>query len=198
VQTLRQVPTLLNSQSARKLKFPLGPERSQYMPTLISRDEALATIKEEGGTPECLMCAIRDRKVGATYAVFEDNDILVLLPRYVRRWGHLVVMPRRHMVTYSGITLSLWARVNAEALRAARMLEQIRSPLRIYITSTGSSAGELIQTSMHLHVHVIPLYDNHDRPADVFSWQSGVYVGSHQEFEELRQEYATAWATVTA
>jgi len=165
------------------------------MPTLISRDEALARIRAEGGAPPCLMCAIRDRQVGATVAVFEDDDILVLLPRYVRRWGHVVVMPRAHVVTYTGVTPALWARMNADALKAARMLERLRSPLRIYITSTGSSAGELAQTSMHLHVHVIPLFDDHDRPADVFSWQGGVLVGEPVEWEALRAEYARAWQT---
>ncbi|MBL8623687.1 MAG: HIT family protein [Myxococcales bacterium] len=169
------------------------------MPTLISRDEALARIRAEGGSPPCLMCAIRDRQVGATYAVHEDDDILVLLPRYVRRWGHVVVMPRAHVVTYTGVTSALWARINADALHAAKMLERIRQPLRVYVTSTGSSAGELTQTSMHLHVHVIPLYDDHDRPADVFSWQGGVWVGEPDEWQALRDEYAAAWrAAVTA
>lgn len=163
------------------------------MPTLITRDEALARIREEGNSPACLMCAIRDRRVGATHVVFEDEDILVFLPRYVRRWGHIVVMPRAHVVTYTGVAANLWVRINDDALRAARMLERIRSPLRIYITSTGSSAGELTQTSMHLHVHVIPLYDNHDRPADVFSWQTGVYVAEPAEWEALRQDYARVW-----
>ncbi len=164
------------------------------MPTLISRDEALARIRREGGEPACLMCAIRDRQVGSTHAVFEDDDMLVFLPRYVRRWGHLVVMPREHVVTYAGVSPSLWARMNSDALHAAQLLERVRSPLRIYITSTGSSAGELTQTSMHLHIHVIPLFDNADRPADVFSWQAGVYVAEDDEWEALRAEYAAAWS----
>ena len=164
------------------------------MPTLITRDEALARIRAEGGAPSCLMCAIRDRGVGATHAVFEDDEILVFLPRYVRRWGHVVVMPRAHVVTYAGVSPELWGRMNTEALRAARMLERICSPLRIYITSTGSSAGELTQTSMHLHIHVIPLHDNLDRPADVFSWQAGVLVADHDEWEALRQDYVRAWS----
>src|SRR4051812_16391716 len=164
------------------------------MPTVISRDEALARIRAEGGSPACLMCAVRDRRVGATYAVYEDEDILVLLPRYVRRWGHLDVMPNRHVTTYTGTEPALWARIKNDALHAAKMLERIRSPLRIYVTSTGSSAGELTQTSMHLHVHVIPLYDDHDRPADVFSWQGGVTVADHDEWEALRGEYAREWA----
>jgi diadenosine tetraphosphate (Ap4A) HIT family hydrolase len=169
------------------------PGRSLRVPTLITRDEALARIRAEGGQPPCLMCAIRDRRVGATYAVFEDEEILVLLPRYVRRWGHVVVMPRAHVITYTEVAPALWTRVNAEALRAARMLEQLRMPRRIYVTSTGSSAGELTQSSLHLHVHVIPLFDSEDRPADVFSWQAGVYTAEHDEWEALRAEYVTAW-----
>ena len=164
------------------------------MPTVISRDEALARIRAEGGSPPCLMCAVRDRAVGPTYAVYEDADILVMLPRYVRRWGHIVVMPRAHVTTYTGIDHAAWARINSDALHAAKMLERLCSPLRIYVTSTGSSAGELTQTSMHLHVHVIPLYDNHDRPADVFSWQGGVTVAEHDEWEALRTTYAREWA----
>ncbi len=163
------------------------------MPQLISRDEALARIRAEGASPPCLMCAVRDRQVGPTYAVYEDDEILVLLPRYVRRWGHVVVMPRAHVTTYTGVTPALWSRINADALHAAKMLERIKDPLRIYVTSTGSSAGELTQTSMHLHVHVIPLYDRDDRPADVFSWQTGVFVADPDEWEALRDEYARAW-----
>ena len=165
------------------------------MPTLISRDEALARIRRDGGEPACLMCAIRDRQISSTHAVFEDDDLLVFLPRYVRRWGHLVVMPKQHVVTYGGVSPSLWARMNTDALHAARLLERLRSPLRIYITSTGSSAGELTQTSMHLHIHVIPLFDNADRPADVFSWQAGVYVAEDDEWELLRAEVAGAWTS---
>jgi diadenosine tetraphosphate (Ap4A) HIT family hydrolase len=165
------------------------------MPTLIPRHEALARIREEGGSPPCLMCAIRERRVGATYAVFEDDEVLVLLPRYVRRWGHVVVMPQAHVTSYTGTEGALWARVNAEALRAAQMLERIRAPLRFYVASTGSSAGELTQSSLHLHVHVIPLFDSVDRPADVFSWQAGVYVAEHEEWEALRVEYAAAWGS---
>jgi diadenosine tetraphosphate (Ap4A) HIT family hydrolase len=139
------------------------------------------------------MCAIRERRVGETHAVFEDEEILVLLPRYVRRWGHVVVMPQAHVTSYTGVNAALWSRINAEALHAAQMLERIRAPKRIYVASTGSSAGELTQSSLHLHVHVIPLYDTEDRPADVFSWQAGVYVAEHDEWEALRLEYAQAW-----
>ncbi len=165
------------------------------MPTLISRAEALDRIRREGGVPTCLMCAVRDRAVGAVHAVFEDDEALVMLPRYVRRWGHAMVMPKAHVTSFAEVDPLAWARVNALAHKAARVVERVQRPRRCYVASTGSSAGELTQSSMHLHVHVIPLYEADDKPSSIFSWQEGVYVAEPDEWEALRAAYADAWAT---
>ncbi|MCA9707678.1 MAG: HIT family protein [Myxococcales bacterium] len=166
------------------------------MPQLISRDEALARIRAEGGEPPCLMCAIRDGRVGPTYAVYEDADMLVLLPRYVRRWGHLMVMPKAHVVSYAQVEPAAWLECCRLGLHAARVIEHVRAPRRCYIASTGSSAGELTQTSRHLHLQVIPLYLPDDKPADIFSWSEGVYVAEPDEWEALRQAYREAWTSL--
>lgn len=157
------------------------------MPTLISRAEALARIEAEGGTPACLMCAIRDERVGPLHTLHDRDGVLAFLPRYVRRWGHVTVMPRVHVTTYEEIDASLWAETSRIAFELARAVERALKPRRVYLASTGSSAGkDLLQTSAHLHAHVIPIYDADDRPSDVFSWQDGVYVAEGAEWEELR------------
>lgn len=167
------------------------------MPRLISRSEALARIRDEGGRPECLMCAIRDRQVGPVYAVHEDANMLVLLPRYVRRWGHLVVMPKVHVTSYDEVDLADWLECSRLALHAARVIERLQKPRRCYIASTGSSAGtELTQTSRHLHLHVIPVYDPDDKPSDIFSWSEGVYVAEAEEWEALRATYRETWTSL--
>ena len=163
------------------------------MPTVISREEALRRIVEEGGRPPCLMCAILGRRVGAVHVIHEDEQILVMLPRYVRRWGHVMVIPRAHVTTFSGVDASVWARTTSVAHQAARMVERVMQPLRCYMASVGSSAGELAQTSMHLHMHVIPLFQAEDRPAEVFSWAEGVLVGEPDEWAELQQRYCAVW-----
>ena len=167
------------------------------MPTLIPRAEALARIRAEGGEPACLMCAIRDRKVGATHVVYEDDEQLVSLPRYVRRWGQITITPKLHVTSFAEVDDRVWARSNALALQAARIVEEVMKPRRCYVASTGSSAGELTQTSMHLHIHVIPLYVADDKPADIFSWSEGVYVADDAEWEELRARYVSVWARAT-
>lgn len=164
------------------------------MPTLITRAEALRRIQEEGGAPSCLMCAIAERRVGAVHVVFEDPELLVMLPRYVRRWGHVMVTPREHVTRFDGVDAALWTRTSQLAHQAARMVERVMRPRRCYVASTGSSAGELTQTSQHLHIHVIPLYEPDDRPSDIFSWAEGVYVGEPAEWAELVARYRAVWA----
>lgn len=166
------------------------------VPRLISRADALASIRREGGRPQCLMCAIRDRAVGPVYAVHEDEHMLVMLPRYVRRWGHLMIMPKAHVVSYSEVDPAVWLEACRLSLHAARVIEQVQAPRRCYVASTGSSAGELTQTSQHLHVHVIPLYEPDDKPADIFSWSEGVWVGEPAEWEALRDAYREAWVAL--
>ena len=163
------------------------------MPTLISRDEALARIREECGVPRCLMCAIRDGRAGKTVLVADEDEVMLVLPRYVRRWGHAMAMPKPHVTSFVEVGDVLWERTNAMALRAARMIERTRRPRRCYLASTGSSAGELTQTSVHLHIHVIPLHEPDDKPSDIFSWSGGVWVADDREWEELRLSYVEAY-----
>jgi histidine triad (HIT) family protein len=163
------------------------------MPTLISRAEALARIEREGGGPRCLMCAIAAGKVGDLHVVYEDEEQLVSLPRYVRRWGHVSIMPKAHVTSFAEVSPALWARSSTLAHIAARVVERVRKPLRVYVASTGSSAGEITQSSMHLHIHVIPLYEPDDKPSSIFSWQEGVWVGEPEEWRELTEAYRAAW-----
>jgi diadenosine tetraphosphate (Ap4A) HIT family hydrolase len=165
------------------------------MPRLIPRAEALDRIRREGGEPECLMCAILDRRVGPVHVVYEDEAMLVMLPRYVRRWGHAMVVLKAHVTSYTEVELAVWLEANRLALVTARVIEHVQRPRRCYVASTGSSAGaELTQTSRHLHVHVIPLYEPDDKPADIFSWSEGVYVGEPEEWEALAASYRAVWA----
>lgn len=163
------------------------------MPTLISRAEALARIRRDAGEPACLMCAICARAAGPVHVIWEDDEQLVSLPGYVRRWGHVMVTPKQHVTSYAEVDPQLWARTSALAHRAARVVERVLAPRRVYMASTGSSGGELTQTSRHLHIHVIPIYEADDRPSSVFSWSEGVYVGAPDEWAALQARLRTEW-----
>jgi diadenosine tetraphosphate (Ap4A) HIT family hydrolase len=163
------------------------------MPTLIPRDEALQRIRDEVGDGRCLMCAVRDDRAGDRWVVDEDDELLLFLPRYVRRWGQMLVVLKPHVTRYHEVDPRLWSRASTWALRAACVVERHMHPLRCYVTSTGSAAGELTQSSAHVHIHVIPVYDREDRPRDVFSWADGVYVGEPAEWRALQAVYRELW-----
>jgi histidine triad (HIT) family protein len=162
------------------------------MPQIIPREEALRRIIAEGGSPVCLMCAIRDRNVGDTHVIFEDDEFLVMLPRYVRRWGHVMIMPKVHVTSFMTIKPDIFIRMSVLSLQCSRMVERVQKPRRVYVASTGSSAGEITQSSEHLHVHIIPLYEVDDKPSSIFSWSDGVYVAERDEWEALRAVFVDA------
>lgn len=162
------------------------------MATLRTREEALERIRAEVGRPSCLMCALRDG-VTRTWVLHDRDDVLVLIPRFVRCFGHVLLVPRPHCVSYSEVDPELWARVDALTLRAARMIETLRAPRRVFLASTGSAAGELTQSSVHLHVHVLPVHDPETRPADVFSWSEGIWEQTDDELDALLSAYRAAW-----
>lgn len=141
------------------------------------------------------MCALLHREAGPVHAVFEDPRALVMLPRYVRRWGQMMVIPKAHVTSYREVEATTWAYANQLAHTAAQVVEHVQKPRLCYVASIGSNpvVKELAQSSRHLHIHVIPVYQAQDRPADIFSWAEGVYVADPPEWEALRQQYQDAW-----
>lgn len=166
------------------------------MPSLISREEALARIRQEGGSFACLMCALRDGRFGSNSTLFEDDTTLVILPRYVRRWGHVLLIHKPHVTSLEQIDDDGWLRLCKLGRQAARVIERVQRPRRCYLASTGSSGGELTQSSEHLHLHVIPIFSPDDRPASVFSWSDGLYVAEPDEWQALLRSYQEAWASL--
>ena len=168
------------------------------MPTLIPRQDALVRIRSEVGDAPCLMCAVRDDVAGPRSVLAEDEELLVVLPRYVRRWGQLLVILKPHVTSYHEVAPALWQRASHWAWRAANVIERCREPLRCYVAATGSAAGEITQSSVHLHLHVIPLYRSEDRPTDIFSWSEGIYVAEEPEWHTLLDDYRQAWEALDA
>ena len=56
----------------------------------------------------------------------------------------------------------------------------------------GERCGELTQSSEHLHAHVLPIIDAHDRPARALSWED-VLVATREEWLPLRARMAAAF-----
>ena len=90
--------------------------------------------------------------------VYEDEHALGVMD--INPWtrGHAVVFPKRHTADLYEIDEDELARTMAAAKRLALKVRDTLSPAGVnLLQSTGSAAW---QTIFHLHVHVIPRYED--------------------------------------
>jgi diadenosine tetraphosphate (Ap4A) HIT family hydrolase len=89
---------------------------------------------------------------------------------------------------------SEYVEVQRLAWEAARAMDRVLSPKRVFVAALGS-AKPLPISFPHHHVHVIPLYDGGelDRPSEVLTWRNGVTLYTPEETAELGAALRAAW-----
>lgn len=151
----------------------------------ITRDEATARVSAERGDEPCLMCAIRDGKLGTPHVLERGRYCRVVLARYGLRRGHALVLVDRHVTSFAEVDDAAWAEASELALSTARRIERALSPVRCYVASLGSAASDVPMSSPHLHLHVVPIYERTDKPSSVLTWENGVVAASDDELAAL-------------
>ena len=101
-----------------------------------------------GECPFC--CPPRDR------VVFCNEIVVAIWDRYPVSPGHLLIIPRRHVVDWFSATAVERAGITAAIEDCRDIVEKSYSPDGYNIgMNLGEAAG---QTVFHLHLHVIPRY----------------------------------------
>ena len=159
------------------------------MPRPITRADAIRRAAAER-PPGCLICALRDGLAGPTYELHRSEHAIAVLSRYPRSWGQAMVLLCRHAVRFTDVSEPEWEDANRLALMTARRLEEVRSPLRCYVSSLGTHRTDLPMSSPHIHLHVDPIYDPSAKPSTVFTMQPGLLEADEAEWEELRASLA--------
>ena len=157
----------------------------------LPKAEALAAIANEPRAG-CRMCAL----ASDPEPIAASEHAVVVPDRYASRPGHVLVVARRHEERVAALAWDEYASIQRLVWDACRALEATFAPRRIYVAALG--AADAIATSFpHFHVHVVPLADGGDvdRPANVFTWGTGVYVfESADEERALRDRLRAAFA----
>lgn len=105
---------------------------------------------------ECIFCRIAARESPASL-VYEDPETLAFLDVNPVNPGHLLVIPKRHVVGLEDLEEGLGGRLFQTAQRLARALRQ--SGLRCQGVNLFLADGaEAFQEVFHLHLHVIPRF----------------------------------------
>jgi histidine triad (HIT) family protein len=121
-------------------------------------------------TAECVFCSIVAGEAPATI-VGEWPDAIAIRPRHPVTPGHVLVIPREHVVDV-GTDPAVSARAMAAAAELAGKL-----PAANVITSRGSAAT---QTVFHLHLHVVPREHGDDLPLPWTPQHAARQVGGDQ------------------
>lgn len=101
---------------------------------------------------DCIFC-----KEPETELLCENVLARAFFDKYPVNEGHVLVTPKRHVVTYFDATLEELAAINDLVFKCKNILDERYNPDGYNIGVNVNYAGG--QTIYHLHVHVIPRYD---------------------------------------
>lgn len=150
----------------------------------------MARVAAELRDDVCLVCAMRDGKLGAPHVVARGRHCRVVLARYAVRVGHALVLVDEHVTRFADVDDAAWAEATGLALSTARRIERVLQPVRCYVASLGSAEAGVPMSSPHLHLHVVPIYDPGDKPSRVLTWAHGVIAPSDDELADLAAKLA--------
>lgn len=106
---------------------------------------------------DCLFCKIVAKEIPAT-VVYEDDAVLVFMDIGPIIKGHALVIPKKHFDPITEIPDELLAELHviAKKIATAQMNAFGADGVNI-MQNNGKAAGQEVE---HLHVHVIPRFDN--------------------------------------
>ena len=105
----------------------------------------------------CIFCKIVEGSLPA-YKVYEDEYFLAIVDRYPSAKGHVLILPKRHV-------LDLYELNEKEAAMLIPLAQKIAAKIRRgldiaglnLIQNNGKAAGQVID---HFHLHLVPRYEN--------------------------------------
>ncbi|RNI14045.1 HIT family protein [Methanohalophilus sp. RSK] len=134
---------------------------------------------------ECLFCRIINGEV-PSHKVYEDEHSYAFLDIYPTSRGHTVVLPKEHITSFLEMNEENTAELFASVNRIAKKVIAVTDAPGVNIgINNGLVAG---QTVPHVHVHIIPRYEN-DGGGSMHT-----IVDSNPDREELEQLAASIYS----
>ncbi len=144
----------------------------------------LAAAQPDG---TCVMC----RLSAGNRPLRAEPEATLELNGFPLRWGHLLVVTRRHVTTFSELTDDENEQASRLVLAGARAVERVVRPARVFTASLGTARGDVPMSSAHLHWHIVPVEHPGERPSDVLTWSNGVVAATADEWRSLRRTITT-------
>ena len=107
----------------------------------------------------CIFCKIIANESPSS-KVYEDENVLAILDLSQTTKGHTIVMPKKHYANILEIPGDELAYLIQKVQEIAKnLINKLNAKGFNIIVNTNEAAG---QSVMHLHIHIIPRYDEND------------------------------------
>jgi len=108
---------------------------------------------------DCIFCKIIAGDIPSA-KVYEDEDVYAFLDISQVTKGHTLVIPKAHVKNIYETNEEVASQLFARVPKISQAIEKSFSPRGInMLSNTGEAAG---QSVFHLHLHLIPRYDQTD------------------------------------
>lgn len=129
--------------------------------------------------PACEFCRII-RGSNPARVVYATDKVLAFLPVHPAALGHTLVIPKKHIPDLWALDDELAAYLMKAVLHVSKAVKAAMKPEGLnIIESTGRAAS---QTVFHLHVHVVPRWQN-DRIGQIWPEEKATY--SAREMDDV-------------
>ncbi|QGH35713.1 HIT domain-containing protein [Gracilibacillus salitolerans] len=112
-----------------------------------------------GTHEDCIFCKIVAGDIPSA-KVYEDEDVYAFLDISQVTKGHTLVIPKNHSKNIYETDEALAAKLFAHVPKIANALKETFQPAGINILNNNEEAAG--QSVFHLHIHLIPRYDETD------------------------------------
>lgn len=106
---------------------------------------------------QCDFCRIVDRSLPAE-VIYETDTTLAFFPLEPATRGHTMVIPKKHIDNFLDIDASDVPELGRAVVRVGRALRDVLEPQGMNLISSAGVAAS--QSVMHLHVHLVPRWDD--------------------------------------
>ena len=114
----------------------------------------------------CLFCKIIAGEIPGT-KVYEDDEVLAILDIAQTTKGHTLIMPKKHYENMLEMPQEEFSSLMAKAQKLSqKIVANLEANGMNLLINTKEAAG---QTIPHIHVHLIPRYDENDGIRIAFS-----------------------------
>jgi histidine triad (HIT) family protein len=106
---------------------------------------------------DCIFCKLANGEI-PTNTLYEDDKVRVIFDTNPAADGHVLVLPKEHFDNAYEVSEEYGSHMFVVASRmAAALHRELKCPGVNILQNNGEAAG---QTVFHIHMHVIPRYEN--------------------------------------